>query len=69
MKEYEYRVSAKCKDTGDYINLYVWAENGDIATAKFAGVLFGHNCEYEWRGTSPMYENNQLISREVFPTR
>lgn len=69
MKEYQYRVSAKCKDTGDCISLYVWAENGDIATAKLAGILFGYNCEYEWRGTSPMYENNQPISRAIRPTR
>lgn len=65
MKEYQYRVSAKCKDTGDIIKLYVWAENGEIATHKLCGVLFGYDCEYEWRGTCPMYENNKIVSRDI----
>ncbi|MEI3100991.1 MAG: hypothetical protein V8T45_04005 [Oscillospiraceae bacterium] len=65
MKEYQYRISAKCKDTGDNIRLYVWAENADAATHKLCGILFGYHCEYEWCGTSPMYEGNKIISRDI----
>ncbi len=65
MKEYKYRVSVKCKDTGDIIELYVWAENGEIATNKLCDVLIGYRCEYEWRGTGPMYKNNQIVSRDI----
>lgn len=65
MKEYQYRVCAKRKATGDVINLYVWAENTDAATHKLCGVLFGHLCEYEWRGTGPVYENNEIVSRTI----
>ena len=65
MKEYLYSVSTKNKRTGEKIELLVWAENGDIATGKLAGVLFGYYCEHEWTGTGPVHEDNEIVSREA----
>ena len=30
-------------------------------------VLIGPECEYEWTGTGPIYENNQTVRREITP--
>lgn len=65
MKEYLFGVSVKHKRTGEKIALYVWAKNVDDATHSLCGSLIGYKCEYEWCGSSPVYENNQNVMREV----
>ena len=65
MTEQLFYVSAKHKTTGEKIRLDVWAENVDEATRKFAGILFGYDCEYTWTGSGPYYKNNKVITREV----
>ena len=64
MKEYLYEVFVKDKVLGTKLSLYVWAENTDEATGKLTGVLIGPDCEYIWRGTSPVYQSNGLVERE-----
>lgn len=64
MKEYLYEVFLKDKAIGDEFSLCVWAENTDEATAKLCGTLIGPNCEYIWRGTSPVYQSNLQLERE-----
>lgn len=65
MKEYLFNVSIKHKNTGERIRLSVWAKNVDDATHNLCGSLIGYKCEYEWCGSSPVYENNEIIVREV----
>ena len=65
MKEYLFSVSIKHKKTGEKINLLVWSENVDSATYSLCGSLIGHNCEYEWRGSYPTYNNNKIVEREI----
>lgn len=65
MKEYLYSVGMKDKRTGEKINLRIWAQNTDEATHKVTNALFGAYGEYSWTGSGPLYENNELIEREV----
>ena len=38
--------------------------NVDEATRKLTGVLIGPDCEYEWYGSGPEYDDNgKLITR------
>lgn len=53
------------KETGERIDLKIWAENVDRATAKAIGVMGGPNAQYIWTGTGPMYKNNEVITRIV----
>lgn len=64
MKEYLYEVFLKDKEVGNKFSLYVWAENTDEATHKLVGTLIGPDCEYIWRGTSPVYQSNGQVERE-----
>lgn len=64
-KEHLYQVGLKHKKTGDRFDLQVWAKNGDEATHKLTGTLIGYHCQYEWRGTGVLYENNKPITREL----
>ncbi len=65
MKEHLYEVGLKDKRTGEKLNLRIWAENTDVATHKITNALFGINGEYQWTGSGPLYEKNQLISRDI----
>ena len=65
MTEQLFRVSMKHKQTEEKIGLYVWAENVDAATGKLCSTLLGHDCEYIWLGSGPVYENNEVIKREI----
>lgn len=65
MKEHLYEVSLRHVKTGERITLQVWAENTDAATDGLVDVLIGYRCEYEWRGTGPVYKDNKLVSRTV----
>lgn len=65
MKEHLYSVSLRHAKTGERLTLHVWAENTDAATDKLCGTLIGYHCEYEWRGTSPVYKDNKLVSRTL----
>ena len=65
MKEYLFSVGLKSKITGEKIKLLLWAINVDAATHSLCGSLIGYNCEYEWCGSCPVYENNIIIEREV----
>ena len=64
MKEFMYEVSLRDKATGDNFGIFVWAENTDAATNKLVGILIGPNCEYIWRGTTPVYQSNNQLERE-----
>lgn len=63
MKEILFLVGIKDKETGEKLDLKIWAENVDRATAKTLGVMGGTNAQYTWTGTSPMYKNNEVITR------
>lgn len=65
MKEYLFSVSIKHKKTRKKLSLYVWAKNVDDATHSLCGSLIGYNCEYEWCGSSPVYESNKHVEREI----
>ena len=65
MKEKLYSVGIRHKKTGERTKLFIWAENVDKATHCLCGTLIGYKCEYEWTGTSPVYEKNELVTREV----
>ena len=64
-KERLYQVGLRHKESRETCNLQVWAKNADEATHKLTGSLIGYHCQYEWRGTNVLYENNQPITREV----
>lgn len=64
MKEHLYQVGLEDKRTGERINLRIWAESTDAATHKITNAAFGAYGEYRWTGSGPLYENNQLITRE-----
>lgn len=63
-REVLYSVGIQHKKTGEKLNLEVWAENVDKATNELRGVI-SYNTMYRWTGTSPLYENNDVISRMV----
>ena len=65
MKQNLYRVSLKNKRTNETLQLLVWSDNVDNATHSLCGILIGYNCEYSWIGSGPVYENNQLVTREI----
>lgn len=63
MKEYKWSVGLRHKATREKLNVTVWASKNEDATHKLCGVLIGPECEYEWTGTGPVYENNQRVER------
>lgn len=65
MKEYKWSVGLRHKATGERLSVTVWATKNDAATYMLCGVLIGSECDYEWTGTGPVYENNQVVAREV----
>lgn len=67
MYEYKWSVGLRHKVTREKLNLIVWAPTNEAATHKLCGTLIGYDCEYEWTGTDPIYENNQTVRREVTP--
>lgn len=64
-KEHLYSVGIQNKNTRERQKLLVWAKNTDEATHKLTGSLIGYDCPYNWTGTSPVYEENQLVTREA----
>jgi len=69
MKEYLYSVSMMHKKSGERVQLDVWAYGTDDATHKVVTAIGGYHGEYEWRGTSPVYRNNQQVGRIESPRR
>ena len=65
MKQILFRVGMKNKKTNERISLKVWGENVDDATHKVVSAIGGYYGEYSWCGSSPEYENNNLVTREV----
>ena len=65
MNEHLYTVSVQDKKTNEKLKLQVWARNTDEATLKLTGSLIGYNCQYCWTGTSPVYEDNKIVTRKV----
>ena len=63
MNENLWRVSMKHKETGEKVDLMVWAETNEAATHKIVNAIGGYKGEYSWRGTSPIYKNNELVTR------
>ena len=63
--EHLYTVGIKEKKTGETLKLQVWAKNADEATHKLTGSLIGYPCQYYWTGTSPVYEDNKIVTRKV----
>lgn len=67
MYEYKWSVGIRHKATREKLDLIVWAPTVDEATHKLCGILIGPECEYEWTGTGPVYENNQPAERDAVP--
>lgn len=67
MKEYKWSVGLRHKATGTRLDVHVWAPTNDAATHSLCGVLIGPECDYEWTGTGPIYENNKTVEREARP--
>lgn len=65
MKQYLYQVSMKDDKIGEVIKLRVWAGSVDEATHKVTCAIGGYRGEYSWQGSGPVYENNNLVSRDV----
>ena len=65
MNEHLYTVSVQDKKTKEKLKLQVWARNTDEATQKLTGSLIGYHCQYRWIGTSPVYEDNKIVTRKV----
>lgn len=65
MKEHLYSVGIQHKETGEKIDLLVWAKNTEEATHKLTGTLIGYTCQYRWCGSGPVYENNRLVTRDI----
>lgn len=65
MKEYLYSIGMKDSRTGEKIHLRVWGKNVDDATNKITSALLGYRGEYVWTGSGPLYENNEVISRDA----
>lgn len=64
-KERLYQVGLRHKKSRETCNLQVLAKNADEATHKLTGSLIGYHCQYEWRGTNVLYENNVPITRDI----
>ena len=60
-----YSVGIKNKRTGERLNVEVWGERNEQATAKLLNSLIGIDKPYAWTGTSPVYIDNKLVQREV----
>jgi len=58
-----YSVGIKHKETGEKINLEVWAETNEQATAKLLNSVIGIDKQYAWTGTGPVYKDNKTIER------
>lgn len=67
MYEHKWSVGVRHKVTREKLNLIVWAPTNSEATHKLTGVLIGPECDYEWTGTGPIYENNQTVGRDIAP--
>lgn len=65
MKEQLFSVGMKHKVTGEQLHMLVWAKNVDAATNKLTGTLIGYNCEYMWTGSGSVYNNNDIVIREI----
>lgn len=65
MKQHLFSVRLKCKRTGEIIKLFIWSEDIDSATNILCGSLISCNCEYEWLGSGPVYEGNQIVKRDI----
>lgn len=65
MKQNLYEVTMMHKETRERITLKVWAEHTDEATCKIVDAIGGYRGEYSWMGSSPIYKNNQLVSRTI----
>ena len=63
--EHLYTVSVQDKKTNEKLKLQVWARNIDEATHKLIDSLIGYHCQYRWTGTSPVYEDNKIVTRKV----
>ena len=61
--EHLYSVGMVDQQTGEKVNIKVWAETTDKATHKLTSALFGAYGPYRWTGTGPLYENNKVITR------
>ena len=59
------QVGLRHKKSREICNLQVWAKNADEATHKLTGSLIGYHCQYEWRGTNVLHENNVPITRDI----
>lgn len=51
-------IGMKNARTGEKINLEVTGATNEAATNKCTG-LFGYNGDYQWTGTSPVYEERR----------
>lgn len=60
-----YEVGIENQRTGERLNVEVWGECGMQATGKLTNSLIGYDKPYAWTGTSPIYQNNKLVTREV----
>ena len=61
--EHLYSVGMEDRETGERLNLKVWAENTDATTHKITNALFGAYGPYRWTGSGPIYRNNELVTR------
>ena len=61
--EHLYSVGMVDEETGEKLNLKVWAENTDAATHKLTHALFGAYGPYRWAGSGPIYQHNELVTR------
>lgn len=68
MNEHLYSVGLKHKETGERIELQVWAKSTDEATGKLVGTLIGCDCPYLWTGSGPIYKNNMIVTRKAKDT-
>ena len=67
MKEYKWSIGLRHKATKAKLDISVWAPTCDDATHKLTGILIGPECEYEWTGTGPDYDNGPR-ERDAAPT-
>ena len=52
MKQYLFEVGIKDKETGEQLNLKVWAESVEKSTVKLTNSIIGYNSCYQWTGTN-----------------
>ena len=64
MKEQLFEVGVEHIKIGERISLRVWAKTVHEATHGLHGVI-GPYTEYRWTGSGPVYENNEIVTREV----